>query len=447
MARKGYKRKFPPLKILSGEDVEQIKAATLDILKETGMKIEHKGALKMLAENDCIIDKDKMIAKFPEGLVQECLRKCPTTFRVKARDPENDLIFGGNTVYFMDDAGMDYVDINTWEHRAATKEEYIEAIKVLDALENLDWHCCYTPYFGYKGVPESMKMTMSLATNIKYSTKFLAAGFANYNWDFNLRIAKAAGAEIMIPALMVSSPLALSEFAVEAAFKTIEYGFPVGVDTGSVFGATAPATIAGAIAEFNAELIAGIVLIQLRKPYSRTFVWGFPNSLNMRTGAPNFGNIATSLFTVANNQIWLEYGVPFRNTAPVYSNSKKIDFQHGMEKTLPAILSAISGASSIHLFGGMYGEITHSPVEAVLVDDLAGMIGRFIQGIDVNDETVALDLIHSVGTVPGHFLHSKHTQKLWRKDQYAQKTSDILTSTDSTKVIITDCITPVSTKP
>lgn len=427
MARKGFKRNFPPFEILSKENVNQIKKATLDILKETGMTIEHKEILKLLEENDCIIDYDNMRVKFPEGLVEECIRRCPSTFRVKARDPENDLIFGGNTVYFKSSPGMDYLNIYTGEHRTATKQEYIDAVRVLDALENHDWFSCYTPYFGYKGVPEVMKMTMGLYQILKYSTKFTGLGFANYNWEFNFKIVKAANCEIMCPAFMVSSPLTLSKFALEAGFKTLEYGFPCGVDTGSVLGATAPATIAGALAEFNAELIAGLVLIQLKKPYSRAFVWGFPNPQNMRTGAPYFGNIACSLMNVANNQIWREYGVPLRNTASVYTNSKLIDFQNGIERGIPAILSAISGAHSIHLYGGVYGEIAHSPIESILDDDLAGMIGRFIEGVTVNDETIALDLIHSVGPIPGHFLDKRHTYEWWKKEQFVQKYADILT--------------------
>jgi trimethylamine---corrinoid protein Co-methyltransferase len=440
MARKGFVRKFPPLEILSKEDVEQIKKATLDILKETGMTIEHDEALHMLEKNDCIVDYEKKRARFPEGLVNECLRRCPSTFRVKARDPENDIIFGGNTVYFKSSPGMDIIDPRTGDHRTATKQEYIDAVRVLDALANHDWFSCYTPYFGYMGVPEVMKMTMGFVQRLKYSSKFTGLCFANYNWDFNFRIAKAAGCEIMCPAFMVSSPLVLSEFAVEAGFKTIEYGFPVGVDTGSVMGATAPATIAGGIAEFNAELIGGIVLAQLKKPYSRVFVWGFPNPQNMRTGAPNFGNVANSLFNVANNQIWRDYAVPLRNTASVFSNAKTIDFQSGVEHALPAILSAISGASSIHLFGGAYGEIAHSPVQSILEDDLAGMIGRFVEGVTVDDETLALDLIHEVGPVPGHFLDKKHTYKWWQMEQYLSKSADVLTYPEWERAGKKDCI-------
>ncbi len=440
MARKGFKRNFPPFEIMSKEDVARIKAATLDILKETGMTIEHKGALKLLEENDCIVDYDSMRIKFPEGLVEECIRRCPSTFRVKARDPKNDLIFGGNTVYFLTSSGMDIADIDTGKHRTATEQEYIDGIRILDAMEHHDWFSCYSPYFGYKGIPEVMKMTMGYYNRLKYSTKVSAVCFANYNWDYNYRIAKIAGCEPMVSAFTTSSPLTMGETSVEVGFKVIEHGFPNGVDSGPVLGSSAPATMAGALAQFNAELIAGLVLMQLKKPYSRAYVWGFPNPQNMRTGAPYFGNIACALINVANNQIWRDYGVPVRNTASVYSNSKLIDYQNAIDRGIPAILSAISGAHSIHLYGGMYGEISHNPILSILDDDLAGVIGRFIEGIKVNDETIALDLIHLVGPSPGHFLDKEHTHKWWKKEQYVQKYADLLTYPEWERAGKKDCI-------
>ena len=440
MARKGFKRKFPPFEILSEEDIEQIKISTLDILKKTGIKIEHKGALKLLEQNDCIVDYDNLRARFPEALVEECIRRCPSSFRVKARDSENDLIFGGNTVYFTSGPGMDIVNLDSHKHRTATEKEYIEGVKVLDALETHDALSPYTPYFGYEGVPEVLKMTMGFIQRLRYSSKFTMVGFAKYNWRFNYRIAKAVDTEIFMSGLSVSSPLLLSKDTVECFFENSEHDFPKGVDTGSIFGATAPATLAGAMALFNAELLASIAIIQLKKPYTRVFVAGFPNAQNMRTGTPNFGNIANTLFNVANNQIWRKYNIPFRNTASIYTNSKKIDYQNGVERGLPAILSAISGASFIHLHGGIYGELTHHPIQAILDDDLAAMVGRFIEGVNVSDETLALNLIHSVGTVPGHFLDKKHTLDWWKKEQYTPKSFDHLTYPEWEQGGKKDCI-------
>lgn len=440
MARKGFTRRFPPLEILSGEDVEQITKASLDILRETGITLRHAGALRLLAEHDCIVDYDSMRVRFPEGLVEEGLRRCPSTFRVKAREPANDLIFGANTVYFMSSPGMSTLDVETWEPRTPTERDYIEAVTVLDALEHHDWFAGLVPYFGYEGVPEELKLTMGLARKLEHSTKFTGQGHANSSWEFDLRLAQAAGTEIMIPATQFASPLSIDEVSVEATFRVLDYGFPCGVDTGPLFGATVPATIAGALAQYNAELIAGLVLIQVKKPYSRAFVWGFPNALNMRSGEPAVGTIANALLTVACNQLWRDYGVPLRNTAPAYSQSKKIDFQHGFERAIPAILSAVSGASSVHLHGGGFCELTHSPIQAILDDDVAGMIGRFVEGVQVTDQTLALDLIHSVGPVPGQFLDSRHTLDWWKKEQFIEKMSDGLTYPEWIERGKRDCI-------
>jgi len=244
---------------------------------------------------------------------------------------------------------------------------------------------------------------------------------------FNIRIAQAAGMETVIPGGMASPPLTFYGDAIECAFRTLEAGMPIAVDTGTVFGATGPATLAGSLAIYNAELIAGIVLIQLAKPGTRISVFGFPNPQNMRTGSLAFGAIGISLFNVALNQIWRQYGVPLRNTAPAYTSSKQIDFQSGYERAIPAILGAISGVHFLHLHGGMHGELTHHPVQSILDDDLAGMIGRFMEGIEVNDETLAIDLINEVGPIPGIYLNKKHTRNWWKREQFVPRAADRLT--------------------
>ena len=107
---------------------------------------------------------------------------------------------------------------------------------------------------------------------------------------------------------------------------------------------------------------------------------------------------------------------------------------------MPAILAGVSGAHVIHLHGGLHGEITSATEQAVLDDDLAGMVGRFMEGFEVNDETVALDLINSVGPVPGHFLDKKHTKKWWQSEQYLSKTADLLTYPEWFRSGQKDCI-------
>jgi trimethylamine--corrinoid protein Co-methyltransferase len=162
--------------------------------------------------------------------------------------------------------------------------------------------------------------------------------------------------------------------------------------------------------------------------------------MNMRSGEPDTGSIANSLFTVALNQIWRDYGIPLRNTASAYSYSKKIDYQNGTERVIPALLSALSGATSIFFHGGVFCELTHSPIQAILDDDVAGMIGRFIEGVEVSDESLALKLIHEIGPVPGQFIDTKHTMNWWKKETYMKKCSDSLTYPEWINGGKNDCI-------
>jgi trimethylamine--corrinoid protein Co-methyltransferase len=424
---KGFTRKFAPLKILTEEQIQAIHRGTLGVLSETGVRLEHERALKILDKNGCQVDYDQMRARIPPGLAEECLRRCPSSFHLKARDAKHDLLIGGNTTYFVGAPGMQTVDLNTWEPRDATMQEYYDAVTILDALPHYHLFCCYTPYFGFDGVPEVMKIPEGFAARTRNSTKFSWSCFSGGSEVFNIRIAQVAGMETIIPGGMASPPLTFYRDAIECAFRTLESGMPIAVDTGTVFGATGPATLTGSLVIYNAELIAGIVLIQLVKPGVRTSVFGFPHPQNMRTGAPAFGAIGISLFNVALNQIWHKYGVPLRNTAPAYTNSKEIDYQSGYERAIPAILGAISGVHFLHLHGGMHGELTHHPVQSILDDDVAGMIGRFIEGIQVDNETLAIDLINEVGPIPGNYLNRKHTRDWWKQEQFLPRAADRLT--------------------
>ena len=134
---KGFTRKFKPLEILTKEEVEAIHRGTLDVLETTGVRVEHDRALKLFADHGCKVDFDKKRVRIPGYLVEDCLRKCPSSFTVKARDPKNDLRIGGNNLYFMSGCGLNTIDLDTREQRMATRQENDDAVKILDALETV----------------------------------------------------------------------------------------------------------------------------------------------------------------------------------------------------------------------------------------------------------------------------------------------------------------------
>jgi trimethylamine--corrinoid protein Co-methyltransferase len=420
----GFTRRFRPLELLSAEEVESIHRGTLAVLRQTGVRFDSDWALDVLTRGGCDVNMEEKRVRFPEGLVEECLRKCPSSFRVKARNPKNDVIWGGDTVHFGQAAGMQTIDLESMQPRTPTREEFIAWVRVMDALPNLHWIVNY-PYFGFAGVPPVMAITEGLALKLKHSSKQMAEGYSRDCEVFNLRMVQAVGGELW-QGPGSQSPLSWSEDALTLVRRTIEAGFPVSTGDGNTYGATAPATLAGSLIVCNAELISLIVLVQLVHPGHRVRAGHVAFPQDMRSGFPAFGDIACSISCAMFNQMWRRYRVPTLNSSPGYISSKSIDFQAGYEKALGAITSALSGASMILLHGGVSAELTAHPVQGILDDDVAGMVGRFLQGADVTDETMALELIDQVGPVPGHYLNQAHTRKWWRHEQYVPSAADRL---------------------
>jgi trimethylamine--corrinoid protein Co-methyltransferase len=196
------------------------------------------------------------------------------------------------------------------------------------------------------------------------------------------------------------------------------------VTSGTAHGATGPTTILGSEVTYNAELLGGIALIQLIKPGTRMLVINFSLPIEMHSGSLAFGAIEGCLHHAAFIQLWRKYGVPTRPVNPGYTSPKIIDFQNGYEKALGALTASLSGASIIGLHGCVHGELAYHPVQSLLDNDIAGMIRRFMEGINFSTDTMALDLIEEIGPIPGNFLNCAHTREWWRKEQFLPRNAD-----------------------
>jgi trimethylamine--corrinoid protein Co-methyltransferase len=422
MAVKGFVRNFKPLQLISEEEVEAIHSATMNILRETGVKFQSKWALNFFKKNNCLVDEDDNRVRFPEALVEECIRATPSTFRTKERDEKHDMVFSKDTVFFQDAPGMHMFDLDAMTTRMPTKQEYTDYVRVLDALPTVHGLSCY-PYFGFSDIPQVMVLPELMALKLKNTNKYNQCCYSNDSEIFCIEMIKAIGAETL-GCIASAPPLSYDESAVNQARRFVEAGFPLGPVSGSTFGGTAPATIAGAVAKTNAELLGMLVFIQLLKPGHRCIMWRLDFPQNMKTGSPAFGQIGASIGNAIYNQMFRYYGIPSANSTPGFINAKTPDFQSGYEKSIGALVSALSGCGLIQFHGGVMGELSANPVQAVLDNDIAGMIGRFVQGEDVNEETLAVDLIRSIGPIPGHYLASEHTRKWWKKEQFIPEVAD-----------------------
>jgi len=439
MARKqGLIRNVRPLEILTEEQLELIHKNTLDVLQTTGARFESQKALELFRKNGCKVDMEKNLVKFPPGLVEESLRLCPSNFQLVGR-ANQELSFGGNTSCFLPFPGKDFIDLETWEPRRPTRKEFYDTVRIMDALDTVHYTGSYVPFFGFEKVPPVMQMLEGDAANFRNSTLPLHCNYDNDCELFAIDMANALGA-VNLGVVAVSPPLTYQEDACMSAFRNIEAGFPLYLQSGATYGATSPVTTAGATVTNNAELMAGIVLAQLAKPGTGVLVsdFGFPQ--NMRSGYPVFGRIESSIHQVVFNQIWRRHKIPIGNHSTGVSNSKKIDFQCGYEKTTSCLLSMLSGANEIGFHGCVYGELSFHPVQLILDDDVAAMIGRLLEGVEVNQETLAFDVINAVGPIPGTFLSEAHTRDWWKKAQFMPKSSDSLTYQEWMEADKKDCI-------
>jgi len=348
-----------------------------------------------------------------------------SSFRIKARNPKNDLIAGGNILIVTTFPGMQTVDLDTWEPRPATKQEYYDGVTVLDALENLHYMSNYTPYFGYEGIPPVMCIPEGFAARARNSTKVLKTATSDDSEIFTMNIAKTVRSDAIV-VISPAPPLTYYTNIVEAIYRGVEADFPLHITNGDVMGGTAPATIAGSSLTANAELIGAIVLAQLIKPGAKILVTNFVFPQNMRSGLPAFGAIEATLSNAVFCQYFRRLGVPAQVSSAGPVSSKRIDVQCGYEKAMLATLAAVCGANVIYFVGGVFGELTFHPVQAIIDNDIAGMIGRFLQGVQVNEETLALDLINEVGPIPGMYLDKAHTRTWWKKEQFMPKVADRL---------------------
>jgi len=403
--------------------LELFHRSALEVLETTGVRVEHDGALKLFAASGCDVNFAEKLVKIPVYIIEEALRKCPSSFKIKARNPKHDLLVGGDTIYFMQGMGMRHLDLDTWETRPATVKEHREAMIVADALDNLHLVDPIFIYMDRVGIPPCMVMLENLASGFRYSSKAEHFGYQQDCEIFAIKMAKELGVNLNIE-VDTAAPLTFYQGSVEATFRYVEAGFPVEPCIGITAGAEGPATLSGSLVLGLAQVLAFVAMVQLKKPGSAISVQHALKPMDMQRGTPNYGLPGFALTTVVMNQLLRRYRIPSCTVLGFTSTSKKIDFQCGYEKSMGALISALTGGNLQIFHGGSGSELIYNPELSILDDDVAGWIGRFLEGVAVNDETLAVDVINEVGPIPGHFLNTAHTRKWWRAEHYATRVAD-----------------------
>ena len=407
--------------VLTQPDLEKIHGATLRVLWEAGVEFQHQAALETFRQSPGATVDGSRVRLAPET-VEQAIRQAPGEFILHARNPAYDLALGQGEIYYTSAFGATFVcDSEQERYRKATLDDLVQYILLADKLENV--HYVLTPFIP-QDVPPAIAEIYAAAIQFNSTEKHVGVGvptpkYLDEVWEMGQLVAEAAGAKGPVYSLgcTVNSPLVYSEEMVSKIIHAAQHSIPLRVVSGALAGATAPVTLAGALVTQNAEVLAGITLCQLTNPGCPVVYGTFVGGMDMRTSKWAAAAPEMSLISAASAQICQMYDIPLGYGTGGVADSRVPDVRTGLEKGLTSLGAALCGVEVIHdgVSGLMAGGMAISLEQFVIDNEVAKWINRFLQGIEVNESSLAVDVIKTVGP-GGHFLDHEHTLSQFRRE-------------------------------
>jgi trimethylamine--corrinoid protein Co-methyltransferase len=409
------------LRILTDDQIWEIKQAAFDIMQNVGFRVLHAGARKMLKQAGAVVKNERVMV--PEHIVRACLGTAPKGWTVYDRDGKRAMeVKGRKSYYGTSTASPNTKDALTGDIHPTRVLDIAIAARIADALENIDW---VMPMGSSQDVPALAADVHEFEAVVTHTIKpivFIGYSPRGTELVYEMAAEVAGGLDnlrqhpflIFYPEPI--SPLVFPADVIDRLFVCADLYMPQIQGPSIQPGATGPITLAGAIAQGTAEGLMCLVLAQLRKP-------GCPCSLgcnfgifDMSTGLMSMGAPEMSLALGAQAEVAQSFGLPSWGLAGC-TDAKAVDAQAGSESAFTILAQGLSGLNLIHDVGYMDNGMVCSTAQLVLGDENIGMARRFIEGITVNAETLALDLIEEVGPA-GHFLEKDHTYKHFKNEQW-----------------------------
>jgi trimethylamine--corrinoid protein Co-methyltransferase len=408
---------------LTDQQVSQIHQAALTILERTGVQVEEPQALAYFQKGGARIDGNRV--RIPPRMVEKTLQTVRNKVILAGRDPDNDLILEGSRVHIgTGGAALQVLDLDTGQVRAAALKDAADMALLVDALPNI--HFYLLPIYPTDIPEESVEISKYFAA-LCSTTKHVQAGvYTRQGLQDVITMAEyiMGGAEALRERPVVSfitswmvSPLMFASDVTTLLIDVCRAGMPVVLSSAPMAGSTSPITLAGTLAQLTAEELSGLVLTQLVNPGTPVLIGPIPATADMRSGSYLGGSIELGIANAAVTQMAHFYNIPIYNSAGM-TESKLPDIQAGIEKTQSIIQVALAGSNFIHHAAGMLEDMSTIAYEQFVIDnEILGMAMRAVRGIEVNQETLALEAIDRVG--PGsHYLADPHTYRHMRTEHY-----------------------------
>jgi len=416
-----HRLNIPRVSVLSKDKIELIHLSSMEVLRRTGVVVKEPSAIAILKKGGCIVDGEKV--RIPANLVEWALRNNPPIVTLCNRNGEPAMSLAEDNFYFGTGSDTPFIiDYETKERRNVILKDIENTARLVDFLDEISFHMCM-------GIASDVNLRISdiyhfeaMINNTEKPIVYTAWNL--YNLKTIIKMAEyVAGGEEQLknnPFLALYtepiSPLILAEESTQKLMFMAEKSLPVVFTPAVIMGASGPLSIAGSLIQGNAEMLAGYVLANLVNEGTPFIYGGGIISMDMSSARALYTGPEEMLGETALADMARYYRLPTFTIAGC-SDSNIYDHQASLEGALWILLSAINGGNLIHDVGYIDNGLTACYEQIVVSNELIGMIRHFTHGIEVSEETMALDLINEVGP-GGEYLTSEHTLKNFRKNWF-----------------------------
>ena len=405
-------------KPLTPADMDRIHAAALEALEDIGLVDAPQSGIDYMTAAGAILGDDGRL-RFPRALVEDAIASANRTITLFGRDPAQDLELSGNRVHYgTAGAAVHLVEADGRNYRECGVQDLHDAARITDVLDNI--HFLQRPMVC-RDIADNLEMDLNtIYATCAGTTKHIGTSFsdpANVGPCVEMLHMIAGGEDkwrerpfVLNSNCFVVPPMKFATESCETMEACIHAGMPVLLLSAGMAGATAPSTVAGAIVQAVAECLAGLVYVQAVKPGHPAVFGTWPFGLDLRTGAMTGGSGEQALLTAGCAQMHKYYDLPGGAAAGI-ADAKLPDMQAGWEQMCSNVMAGLSGLNMVYEAAGMHASLLGFCHESLILgDDLIGQAMRCVRGIEVNDETLALDQMREVCVGgPGHYLGTEQT--------------------------------------
>jgi len=413
--------RIPRLHFLTREKMEMIHGATLAVLKGTGILVKDPKALEILKEAGCNVDGERV--RIPSSLVENALKNAVPRILMTDRSGRPALTLEGDKVWFGTGSDTPHViDPYSGQRRRTVLKDIENVSRLVDALPELSFVMCSGIASDVNPEIADIHHFLAMVSLTEKPIVFTSWNPANLTTIVEMASIVAGGEDRLRanPFIVLYtepvSPLILGRESTQKLIFMAERSLPVVFAPGMITGATGPVTLAGGIVQANAEILAGYVLANLVRPGTPFIYGGSGEPMDMSAMLMSYAAPESMLVVSALTDMSKYYGLPSFGYAGC-SDSNLYDQQASLESALWILVASLNGANLVHDVGYINNGLTTSLEQIVVSAEVAGSVRRIAGGIDVDEETMALDLIAEVGP-GGEYLTSEHTLRHFRDNWF-----------------------------